>query len=211
MTHPNEDIAAALRRAADLLIERDLSEAHRVVARDLLTSLVKTLENGDPLSVADRTDRFVQQMSVHGGPGEISDGDTFPSFIESPYSGSINALAPPQAIYRRDGQTLRALVVLGTALEGRPGRAHGGAVAAVFDDAMGALQQIIGRNGYTYSLTTVYHAPFPTDIEVSIHVECTSVVQPRFTIEATASVEDRLIASSTGVFVEVDIDRWSRH
>ena len=76
---------------------------------------------------------------------------------------------------------------------------------------MGALQQIIGRNGYTHSLTTVYHAPFPTDIEVSIQVECTNVVEPRFTIEATASVEDRLIASSTGVFVEIDIDRWSRH
>ncbi len=211
MTHPNEDIAAALHRAADLLIERELGDKHRVAARDLLTSLVETLEKAEPLSVADRTDRFVQQMSVHGRSGEISDGDAFPSFIESPYSGSINALAPPQTVYRRDGQTVRASVVLGTALEGRPGRAHGGAVAAIFDDAMGALQQIIGRNGYTHSLTTVYHAPFPTDIEVSIQVECTNVVEPRFTIEATASVEDRLIASSTGVFVEIDIDRWSRH
>jgi len=211
MTHPNEDIAAAIHRAADLLIERDLSDNHRAAARDLLASLVETLENGEPLSVADRTDRFVQQMSVHGRSGDISDGDTFPSFIESPYSGSINALAPPQAIYRREGQTVRASVVLGTALEGRPGRAHGGAVAAIFDDAMGALQHIIGRNGYTHSLTTVYHAPFPTDVEVSMHVECTDVVGPRFTIEATASVKDRLIASSTGVFVEIDVDRWASH
>lgn len=44
-----------------------------------------------------------------------------------------------------------------------------------------------------------------------MHVKCTEVDGPQFTIEATASVDDRQIASATGVFTEIDVDRWSSH
>lgn len=209
MTHPNTEIAAQLHRVSDLLIERDLSEAARQNVQELTQELVEVMETGAPISLAERTERFIKQMSVTSGATPINDGDTFPSFLESPYSGSINALAPQQVTYRREGQAVVASVRLGTALEGRPGRAHGGAIAAVFDDAMGSMQRIIGRNGYTRSLTTVYHAPFPTDIEVAIRAICTEVDGPIFTIEATARTGDRLIASATGTFVEIDVDRWT--
>ncbi len=209
MTHPNTEIATQLHRVSDLLIERDLSDAARTKIQKLAQELVEVMETGAPISLAERTERFVKQMSVTSAAAPISDGDVFPSFLESPYSGSINALAPQRITYRRDGEAVAASVQLGTALEGRPGRAHGGAIAAVFDDAMGAMQRIIGRNGYTRSLTTVYHAPFPTDVEVAIRVICTGVDGPLFTIEATAMTGDRLVASATGTFVEIDVDRWT--
>jgi len=207
MTHPNEDLAAALRHISDLLIERDMSDNDRETAQRLAASLVETLEAGEPVDIDVRTRRFDRQMSIYGRSTEIADGAVFDSFSESPCSGSSNALAPRQVIYRRHGQTVVASVVLGTALQGRPGRAHGGAVAAVFDDAMGALQRVIRRNGFTQSLTTKYHAAFPTNDEVSILVECTDVSAPHFTVEATASFNDRIVASATGLFVEIDITR----
>lgn len=211
MTQQKNDLASAIHRAADLLIERDLDDSTLRQAQVSVNEAIATLQAGQPLSEEDRTNRFVAQMSAEAHLDAIDDGAIFVGFDESPYSGSANALSPAHVEYRRVGQTVRAHVILGTALEGRPGRAHGGAVAAVFDDAMGALQLIIGRNGFTRTLATTYLAPFPTIEEVIIVAECTHVEDSRFTIEATATASGRTVATATGVFTQIAVDRWSRH
>lgn len=211
MTQERDKLAAALHLAADLLIERDLDETKLRRARELVADAVSELQSGQPVSLEGRSDRFVSQMGALANRDPIEDGATFAAFDESPYSGSGNALAPRHLEYRRVGQTVHATVLLGTALEGRPGRAHGGAIAAVFDDTMGALQLIIGRNGYTRTLTTTYLAAFPTAEEVVIVAACTQVSGSSFTVEATASVDERPVATAVGVFTEIAVDRWNRH
>ena len=45
--------------------------------------------------------------------------------------------------------------------QGAPGLAHGGVIAAVFDEALGALQHLIGETAVTASLSTRYRRPVP--------------------------------------------------
>lgn len=210
MTSNMTSLASALHHLADLLIEREVTDDVAAAAVHVINDLRRTFELGAERSLADRSAHFVSQMSVHGDTEKIEHGETFASFTESPYSGTQNALAPREVTYRRLDDTVEATIVLGTALEGRPGRAHGGAVAAVFDDVMGALQHVIQRNGYTRTLHTTYAAPFPTDREVTLVAECVEVDGDRFTIDATATADGRVVATARGVFTEIDIDRWQR-
>lgn len=209
MSHPNEELARTIRHCADLLIERSINPTTRSSALALAEALEVQLDRGEKATLQNRTQRFVAQVSAAARAGSISDGAAFDGFLESPYSGIANALAPKRVEYRRTGDRVTATIELGTALEGRPGRAHGGAVAAVFDDVMGALQHIIGRNGYTRSLTVSYLAPFPTDTPVTIVAACVDHDAGRFTIEASATVDDRTVATASAVFTEVSIEMWS--
>jgi len=59
-----------------------------------------------------------------------------------------------------DGRRLAARASLGGgALCGHPGVAHGGLIAALVDDACGALFICGGRNGYTAALSVTYRKP----------------------------------------------------
>jgi len=168
MPMDNTLLAAAVHRLADQLIEKSLTNDVRLEALDALDRLSEKIDRLQDRSLESRSERFITQMSSRNADTPIDEGEEFISFDASPYSGSQNALAPRQVTYTRVGDTVAATVLLGTALEGRPGRAHGGAVAAVFDDVMGALQHVIKRNGYTRTLTTTYLAPFPTDQPVDV-------------------------------------------
>ncbi len=176
MSRPNHELASALRRGADLLIERSANP-----------------------EICEEAPRCWRQDA-------IADGAMFASFSESPYSGCSNALAPTHVEYRRDGDAIVATVRLETALEGGHDRAHGGATAAVFDDAIDALQQVIERIRYTRTLGVSYFAPFPTDKDVRIVAECRGSTDGLFFVEATTTDGVGTLAKSSGVFTEVTPD-----
>ena len=54
-------------------------------------------------------------------------------------------------------------VVLHRAFEGAPGRAHGGIVAAVFDDVTGFVIGFLGEPAFTGELTVRFVAPVPVE------------------------------------------------
>jgi len=176
MSRPNHELASALHRGADLLIERSA------------------------------TSQSCEEATRCWRQNAIADGAMFAFFSESPYSGCSNALAPTHVEYRRDGDAIVATARLETALEGRHDRAHGGATAVVFDDAIGGLQQVIGRIRYTRTLGVSHFAPFPTDKDVRIVAECTGSADGLFFVEATATDGVGTLAKSSGVFTEVTPD-----
>lgn len=59
-------------------------------------------------------------------------------------------------------------LVLARHHQGAPGIAHGGLVAAAFDEALGAAQVFSGELAVTASLTTDFRAPVP--VEVPLHL-----------------------------------------
>ena len=81
-------------------------------------------------------------------------------FDDCPVSGVANPIAAEVTAWR-DGEGVRARVVLGAAFEGAPGRSHGGPVAAVFDDVMGFLTTVHGTPTYAGELTVRYLSPVP--------------------------------------------------
>ncbi|MCZ7629824.1 MAG: hypothetical protein M5U19_12590 [Microthrixaceae bacterium] len=97
------------------------------------------------------------------GSCDSAEDEWFAFFDQSPLSGLSNPLSPPLVLSYdpADASALRGHVNFGTAYEGPPGFVHGGYVAAVFDELLGATQSLSGTQGMTAHLGVDYRSPTP--------------------------------------------------
>jgi len=83
----------------------------------------------------------------------------------SAWSGQLNAAAPPMQLEvgeRHGDAAMLGWVELDRLREGPPGCAHGGVVAGLFDEVMGAGQRLSGwPGGMTAKMTVKYRQPTP--------------------------------------------------
>ena len=94
--------------------------------------------------------------------------------------------------------------VLGPAFEGAPNRAHGGVVAAVFDDLMGFVLTIHESPAYTAELTVRYRRPTPVGEEIEFRARLADRKGRRLHIEAEATdSEGTKIATAEGLFITI--------
>lgn len=200
-------LASALHAAADLLIEHKNTPEVLEEAAGLADQINELLKQGEPHSLEERGMLFASDMIALFGGVVPDEGGEFEAFRNSPYSGSQNALRPKSVVYRRVGDEVHADVLLGTALEGAPGRAHGGATAAVFDDAMGSVQRVVDKYGYTRTLEVTYRAPLPTDELVQFRCRLVSSTDRTFTMEGEAVHNDTTVATAVAVFTAMTLDR----
>lgn len=206
MTDPKSQFAEALHASADLLSSRSVTPEVLVAARDFVERANELLATEPVRSLDDRQAEFASQMVVPMGAPMIPDGAEFEAFTASPYSGKHNAMRPTSVTYRRVGDEVHADVLVGAALEGAPGRAHGGLTAAIFDDVMGAMQRTTGLSGYTRELTVEYLARLPIDEVVRFEAQLASSDDRTFTIEAQAIHGGTTVATAQGVFTSVRFD-----
>lgn len=200
MVGNNELLAARLRACTEALMARRHGTADLAAALEFADALYAQLLVGSQLSLEDRQARFMDQMMNVGTPRHL---DVFEPFTESPVSGSINPLSPIDITIIRDGDRVRATVTIGVAMEGAPGRSHGGIIAALFDDIMGALQLVIDKSGYTRSLMTEYLAALPVGEPVEFLAYEIDAEPGLFGVEAEAWAGGRMVARSTGIFTRI--------
>jgi acyl-coenzyme A thioesterase PaaI-like protein len=86
--------------------------------------------------------------------------------------------------------------------QGPPGYAHGGIIAAALDEAMSLALQGQGRLALTGNLEVELRAPAPVGTFVEIEADVERVEGRRFTMTASASGAEGLLASARGTFVE---------
>ncbi len=208
MTNPKSRIANAVRASADLLVERESDPDTLFAAAELIEQANALLAKGVEKGLEVRAELFASEMIEQFGATVPQDGDEFMAFSVSPYSGHHNGLRPKSISYRRVGDEVVAAVVLGTALEGAPGRAHGGATAAVFDDLMGAMQRVVDQYGYTRTLDVTYRGPVPVDEVVEFSCRLTEATRRSFTFEAQAEHGSRIVATARGVFTSMEIAQF---
>lgn len=211
-TSPHSDAlagaAAATHRTADLLNSRAIDVADLTAATALIEQANTLLTKGQKRTEEERGIEFASQMVVPMGAPIIEDGSQFEAFVKSPYSGIHNAMRPTSVSYRRVGDELHAEVLVGPALEGAPGRAHGGLTAAVFDDAMGALQRITGLSGYTRTLNVTYRGKVPIDETVSFRVWLAEQNDRTFTADGEVTLDGKTLATARGVFTLIQPEQF---
>ncbi len=193
-----ESLPHLVHHLADLLVRRSLDDDEAQTLRRELEKLIEQVEAIDPQSLEERKARFVSRMATSGD--DVTDQAMFESFPESPFSGSQNALAPIDIQLRRDGDDVVADVVAGPAYEGAPGRAHGGFVAAVFDDVIGAVQRFLPINGFTRTLTVEYLRPFPLENAAEVRARLVDQDDTTFELTSEATFEGRIVARAHAVF-----------
>jgi acyl-coenzyme A thioesterase PaaI-like protein len=102
------------------------------------------------------------------------------------------------------GGEIIADVVLRRAFEGAPGRAHGGIVAAAFDDVTGFVIAQLQEPAFTGELTVRYLAPVPVDEALEIRARLDGRERRKLFISGEVRVGDAIIATCRAIYITVD-------
>lgn len=112
--------------------------------------------------------------------------------------------------YYRDENSLKfyARVLFRAETQGAPGIVHGGAIASVLDETMGAVSFLNKMPAVTASLTVNYHRPLPVEKTVYIITQVEKTEGRKiYIIGKMVDENQRLFADSKGIFVKVPNER----
>lgn len=145
--------------------------------------------------------------SLFGEPP--GDGERLSHFPDCVVSGAANPMGTAIAV-RREGDDAVAEVVLGAAFEGAPGRAHGGVVAAIFDDVMGYQLSILKVPAFTGRLEITYRAPTPIEVPLVFRARVDAREERKLRMSARAHADDgkALIAEAIATFIIIPLERF---
>lgn len=118
----------------------------------------------------------------------------------TPILGPSNPLSPGLSIWF-EADRVCGRVTYGWMYEGVDNIVHGGWVAAVFDEFLGAAQALAGKTGMTASLKTEYFRPTPLNRELTLEARLLSCAGRKTVIRAEMYDGDLLTAACEGLFV----------
>jgi acyl-coenzyme A thioesterase PaaI-like protein len=196
------EAASALRRLGHSIVAHEVSDElfDRITAEvQALTAAVVAGPNRDRAPLA-----TVHAVFVTPPP----DGRRRTNFPDDIVTGKANPLGMAADI-TREGDEAVLRTTLGPAFEGAPGRAHGGAVAALIDDVMGFVLSIHATTAYTGRLTVNYRAPTPIGVELEMRARLHSRHGRKLRIEADARHGTTLVAQGEGLFIAVDPESFA--
>lgn len=171
-------------------LDQVTAELEREPVRDRLAALLGSdrikalLEGATPTPPPDGAELDFAQYSLVGGPANPFGVD---------------------ATYVRQGDEVVALVTLGAAFEGPPGRAHGGIVSAVVDETMTALLTVLGTVAFTASLQLDYLGPTPLHAPLEFRARLSERLDRKLMLTCTGRSGEEVFVEATGTFVEVDL------
>lgn len=101
-----------------------------------------------------------------------------------------------------EDQSILARVVFDESKQGADGILHGGAIAAVLDEAMGAAAFELDKIGYTVTMTYNYKSHIPLHQEILIRAWVEKIDGRKIFAACSAALPDGSIAvEGTGIFV----------
>ncbi len=192
-------LAAAVRALGHATVRHDLDDDTATRLADGVEALVARVE------VSPRRPRDADAWFRGFFPADVADGDELVHDVTCVVSGPDNPLGIGLRAWV-DGDEVVSEVTLGPAHEGAPGRAHGGIVAAVFDDALGYLLTVHHIVAYTGQLEVRYLAATPVGVPLRVRSRIVGRRERRTTITAEARADGEVVATATGVFVSVSAD-----
>jgi acyl-coenzyme A thioesterase PaaI-like protein len=114
--------------------------------------------------------------------------------------------------FHRYGDEIEALVTLRAAHEGAPGRAHGGIVAAMFDDVFGYVLDVVDQAGFTGELSVRYAAATPLHRQLACRVRFDERHGRKLLMSGTLTDVEagKVVATSKATFIAVDPEAFAR-
>jgi acyl-coenzyme A thioesterase PaaI-like protein len=102
------------------------------------------------------------------------------------------------------GDEVVADLILRPAFEGAPGRAHGGIVAAAFDDVTGFVIGKLQEPAFTGELTVRYVAPVPVDEPLVMRARLDGRERRKLFISGEARAGETVVATCRAIYITVD-------
>ena len=172
---------------------------------DSLASIAETA-NKLTLLVNDAPTRDRLALMRNSSEGSILGGS---GFEDRAVGGWSNPTGVELEVRFENGEVV-ADVVLRRAFEGAPGRAHGGIVAATFDDVTGFVIGKLQEPAFTGELTVRYLAGVPVDEPLEIRARLDGRERRKLFISAELRTSHAVVvATCRAVYITVDLSRFA--
>jgi acyl-coenzyme A thioesterase PaaI-like protein len=195
------EAAAALRDLLHAFVGSEGDDAALARLRDWAREQTAVLAASPPRS------RLLTMRRARAAADPADSADWRPGsgagFEDRAIGGQANPTAIPFDTWR-EGDTMIAEITLGPAFEGAPGRAHGGMVAAAFDDFTGAIIGMLQEPAFTGELTVRFVRPVPVETPLRLRTWLDSRDGRKLHIHADAHAGDELVATCKAIYITVD-------
>lgn len=203
--------AAALRRLNHALVAHNCDDntlAELTAAAERISVRLETGERRDRAAqIAEHAHRMFSGAPAETSDDALAEGDGHGVMSDRAVGGYANPTAVDVEV-GYEGDEAIATVTLGPAFEGAPGRAHGGIVAAVFDDVTGYVLRLAGTPAFTGRLSVAYHAPTPIEVPLEFRSRLAERSDRKLLITAECRHGRHVVASAEATFVTVDPERF---
>jgi acyl-coenzyme A thioesterase PaaI-like protein len=105
---------------------------------------------------------------------------------------------------------VRASVTFDDRHVGAPGHAHGGAVAAAFDDVLGQVLVVLDRPAVTASLTVEFLAPALLGRRLDLRASVERTDGRKLHLAGQMRDGEFLVAEARGLFLQISPSHWRR-
>lgn len=197
ITPTRVDTADALRELVHTLVVSEIDDA--TLAR--IGAL--TREAAELLVGAPQRTRAIPDLATIEALRADGKDPGFDAMGDRAVAGPAN---PTSVLYQprfENGEAV-ANVMFGPGFEGTPGRVHGGMVAAVFDDILGAAMASVWSPGVTGRLTVHYRAPVPIDEWIEFRARAAAPSGRKLLVTGEARLGDRLLADCDALMILVN-------
>jgi Thioesterase superfamily len=195
--HPHDprfELAASVRRVTAAMVGANLEDADLNHAAAAIAEIADGLERR---AASGRRRR--SQPDPAGHPQEF--------FPTSPVIGFANPISPPVVVEgSKDGLVGRAW--FDYQYEGPPTCVHGGVIAMVFDEILGAANIAAGCPAMTGTLTIRYRKPTPLRTALRLEARCVEGQGRKIRTVGAMYCEDLLTAEAEGIFVRLVPERF---
>lgn len=148
-------------------------------------------------------------------PGAVPVGERLgPHFDDCYACGDRLETGLHLVVRRAEGVAIEARFTVTDAHQGAPGLAHGGLLAAAFDDALGYVLWILGEPAVTGRLETDYLRPVPVGSTLYISARCTGVLGRKIWSvgEGRLDAPDGPVAvKASALFIKVGVEHFAKH
>ena len=199
--------AAAMNRLSHALVRH---RASREVLSGIAVEADRLASSIEDEPVRQRRIEFLEDSKVvqairDGGNPAQPDGAFLDMFDDSPVSGSANPLSIGLKIATFDDHAV-GQVTLQPGWQGAPGRAHGGVVASVIDEVLGAMLPVLKVVAFTGELTVRYVAPTPIGVPLEFVARKTGEERRKIFLECVGTTPDgEVFATAKSTFITVDL------
>ncbi len=200
-------LATAMRDVIDQLVSTTATEDELARAADDLEALGRML-GGLPSGQTYRG--FAESANAGNETGGLQPGDPewYAFFDHSPFIGLANPLSPPVRL-DYEVERVRGEVTFGAAYEGPPGCVHGGYIAAVFDELLGATQSLSGVQGMTAHLGVDYRRPTPLRTPLTMEGWLEGRDGRKIRARGALYANGELTAEAAGLFIAFDREKFA--
>lgn len=200
-SHSRIACATALRELGHAIVGHAVDDAVLDRVRGFVDDVLPAFDGAPPRS------RPVDDMKRRLFDVAPQDGESLEHYPDCIVSGPANPMGIALSCHRA-GDDAVASVRFGAAFEGAPGRAHGGMVAAVFDDVMGFVLSMLSTPAYTGRLTVSYLAPTPLGVDLEFRARLRERDGRKLWIDGEAIADGVRFAEADGLFIAIPLEQF---